>query len=61
MKTYTVYRYDYIRHVREPIGMVVERRNESRGNDIEGLVKLAQKLYSTSSLNSHISISPEER
>ncbi len=61
MKAYTVYRYDYIRHVREAVGMVVERRNGSRGNDIEGLLKLAQKLYSTSSLNSHISISPEER
>lgn len=59
MKTYTVYRYDYTRHVREPIGMVVERRNGDRGNDIESLLKLAQKLYSTLSLNSHIAISPE--
>jgi hypothetical protein len=59
MKTYTVYRYDYTRHVREPIGMVVERRNGDRGNDIESLLKLAQKLYSTSSLDSHIVISPE--
>jgi hypothetical protein len=59
MKTYTVYRYDYIRQVREPIGMVLERRKKDRGNDIWDLVKLAQKLYSTSSLDSHIVISPE--
>ena len=59
MKAYTVYRYDYIRQVREPVGMVMERRKLDRGNDIEGLLKLAQKLYSTSSLDSHIVISPE--
>jgi hypothetical protein len=59
VKAYTVYRYDYIRHVREPVGMVLERRKTDRGNDIEGLLKLAQKLYTTSSLDSHIVISPE--
>jgi len=59
VKAYTVYRYDYTRHVREPVGMVVERRNGERGNDIVGLLKLAQKLYSTSALDSHITISPE--
>jgi len=58
MKAYTVYRYDYNRQVREPIGMVVERRKWDRGNDIKGLLKLAQKLYSRSSLDSHIVISP---
>ena len=59
MKAYTVYRYDYNRQVREPVGTVLERRKLDRGNDIEGLLKLAQKLYSTSSLDSHIVISPE--
>lgn len=59
MKVYTVYRYDYIRQVREPVGMVIERRKRDRGSDIEGLLKLAQKLYTTSSLDSHIVISPE--
>jgi hypothetical protein len=58
VKVYTVYRYDYNRQVREPIGMVLERRKEDRGNDIKGLLKLAQKLYSRSSLDSHIVISP---
>ena len=59
MKAYTVYRYDYKLQVREPVGMVMERRKLDRGSDIEGLLKLAQKLYSTSSLDSHLTISPE--
>jgi hypothetical protein len=58
VKVYTVYRYDYNRQVREPIGMVLERRKGDRGNDIKGLLKLAQKLYSRSSPDSHIVISP---
>jgi len=58
VKVYTVYRYDYNRQVREPIGIVMERRNRDRGNNIKGLVKRAQKLYSASSLDSHIVISP---
>lgn len=58
MKVYTVYRYDYNRQVREQIGIVLERRKGDRGKDTEGLLKLAQKLYSTSSLDSHIVISP---
>ena len=58
MKAYTVYRYDYNRQVREPVGTVLERRKLDRGNDIKGLLKLAQKLYSKSSLDSHIVISP---
>jgi hypothetical protein len=58
VKVYTVYRYDYNIQVRVPIGMVLERRNRDRGNNIKGLLKLAQKLYSKSSLDSHIVISP---
>jgi len=59
VKTYTVYRYDYIRQVREPIGMVLERRKGDRGNNLEGLLKLAQRIYQTSPLDSHLVISPE--
>ena len=59
MKTYTVYRYDYIRHVREPIGVVLERRKGDRGNNTEGLLRLAQRIYPTSPLDSHLVISPE--
>jgi len=59
MKTYTVYRFDYVRQVREPVGELVERRSRDRGNNAEALLLLAQKLYSTSSLESHLIITPE--
>jgi len=59
MKTYTVYRFDYTRQEREPVGKLLERRIKDRGNNTEALLRLAQKLYSTSSLDSHIVIAPE--
>ena len=59
MKSYAVYRINFIRHESEPIGMVVERRRFYRGNNFEGLLKLAQKIFSTPSQDSFISISPE--
>jgi len=37
MKTYTVYRFDYTRLVREPVGELVERRSKDRGNNTEAL------------------------
>jgi hypothetical protein len=45
--------------MREPVGKLEERRRKDRGNNIEALLRLAQKLYSTSSLDSHIIITPE--
>jgi len=59
LKTYIVYRYDYIRQVREPVGKVVERRSKDRGDNEASLLKLAQKLYPTSSLDTRIGITPE--
>ena len=59
MKNYTVYRFDYNRHVREPVGELMERRSKERRNNNEDLLRLAQRLYSTSSLDSHIVINPE--
>ena len=59
MKAYTVYQIDFTRHVREPVGVVLERRRLDRGNNIDGLLKLARKLYSNPSPDSLISISPE--
>ena len=59
MKTYTVYRFDYLRQVKERVGELTERRSKDRGNNTAALLKLAQKLYSTSSLDSHIVITPE--
>lgn len=59
VRTFTVYRFDYIRQVREPVGKLMERRSKDRENNTEALLKLAQRLYSTSSLDSHIVITPE--
>lgn len=61
MKSYTVYRFDYLRQVREPIGELVERRRKDRGNNTEALLRLAQRIYPTSPLDSHLVISPEKR
>lgn len=59
MKTYIVYRYDYIQQVREPVGKVVERRSKDRGDNESSLLKLAKKLYPTSSPDIRIGITPE--
>lgn len=59
MKHYTVYRFDYDRQVREPVGKLLERRRAERRNNVADLLKLAQRLYSTSSLDSHIVIIPD--
>jgi hypothetical protein len=44
VKNYTVYRFDYIRQVREPVGKLVERRRAERRNNAEDLLRLAQRL-----------------
>ena len=59
MTTFTVYRFDYSRQTREPVGKVTERRKKERVNNTEALLKLAQRLYSTVSLDSHVVIAPE--
>ena len=59
MKNYTVYRFDYTRQVREPVGKLMERRRAERRNNAEDLLRLAQRLYSTSSLDSHVVIAPD--
>jgi hypothetical protein len=59
VKNYTVYRFDYIRQVREPVGKLVERRRAERRNNAEDLLRLAQRLYSASSLDSHLVIAPD--
>jgi len=59
LKTYIVYRYDYIQQVREPVGKVVERRSKDRGDNEASLLKLAQKLYPASSPDIRIGITPE--
>ena len=45
MKVYTVYKIDTIHRIREPVGVVLERRKLERGNNFVGLVKLAKIIY----------------
>jgi hypothetical protein len=59
LKTYTVYRFDYIREISEPVGKLVERRSKERVNNVGSLLKLAQKTYPTSSLDSRLVITPD--
>lgn len=58
MKTYTVYRVDYLRQERKPVGKLVERRSKDRGNDVGSLLKLAQMRYPPP-MDSHLVIVPE--
>ena len=56
MKTYTVYRVDHRTNKQELIGKVVERRNEERKNNAADLLRVAQKIYGTSSIDPNIFI-----
>jgi hypothetical protein len=56
MKTYTVYRIDYPTNKTEPIGTVVDRRKGERNNNAADMLRLAQKLFARSSIDSHIYI-----
>jgi hypothetical protein len=59
MKTYTVYRVDYVANKTKAIGKLAERRRGERNNNAADMLRLAQKIYSRSSIDSHIYISPE--
>jgi len=59
MRNVTVYRVDYVRKMKVPIGMVVERRVKERGDNIIGLLRLARKAFSTSTEEAfHIAVDP---
>lgn len=48
MRSVTVFRVDYVRKTKIPIGRVVERRERERGNNLIGLLRLARKEYASS-------------
>jgi hypothetical protein len=59
MKSVTVYRIDYVKKTRVPIGTVVERRKKDRGDSLLGLLRIARKTYSSSPQeNIQIAIDP---
>ena len=45
MKQVTVYRVDYVKKTKVPIGHVLERRTKERGDNLIGLLRLARKTY----------------
>jgi hypothetical protein len=59
VKTYIVYRVDYLRQAREPVGKLVERRRKEREDNVGSLLKLAQKLYPTPPIGTRLVITPE--
>jgi len=60
MIAYTVYRVDPLTNKTEAVGKVVERRMGERHNNAAGMLKLAQKLYGMSSIDSHMIIIRED-
>ncbi len=44
-REFTVYRMDYARGKKEPIGCILERRGSERGNNLLDLLKKARKLF----------------
>ncbi len=52
MQSVTVYKIDYAKKTRVPIGTVVERRKKDRGDNLLGLLRIARKTYSSSALDS---------
>ncbi|MGA7105049.1 MAG: hypothetical protein WBX49_06855 [Candidatus Deferrimicrobiaceae bacterium] len=59
MRNVTVFRVDYVRKMKVPIGLVVERRVKERGDNIIGLLRLARKAFSTSTEEAlHIAVDP---
>lgn len=45
MRTVTVYRVDYVKKTKVPIGRIEERRKKDRGGNLLGLLRLARKIY----------------
>jgi len=45
MRTVTVYRVDYVKKTKVPIGRVEERRKKGRGDNLLGLLRLARRIY----------------
>ena len=61
MRTVTVYRVDYVKKTRIPIGGVQERRKKDRGGNLLGLLRLARKIYGTSPEDAiHIAVDNRE-
>ena len=47
MRAVTVYRVDYDRKTRYPVGVVLEQRKTERGNNFKDLLRLARRLFAS--------------
>jgi hypothetical protein len=47
MHTVTVFRVDYVRKLKSPIGTVEERREKDRPGNLTGLLRIARKAFSS--------------
>jgi len=56
MRTYIVYRVDYLKSKTVKIGKVLDRREGERNNNPADMLRLAKIKYATSSIDSHIFI-----
>ena len=56
MRTYAVYRVEYLNNKTVKVGTVVDYRRAERNNNAKDMLRMAQKLYATSSIDSHIFI-----
>lgn len=48
MKSVKVYRVDYVRKTKKPIGVIEERRSSDRPDNEIGLLRLARKKFAAS-------------
>lgn len=48
MKNVQVYKVDYVRKTKRPIGYIEERRKSDRPDNLAGLVRLARRKYASS-------------
>ena len=61
MRMITVYRVDYARKSKVPIGWVKERRKKERGDNLLGLLRLARKTFALSLEDAlHIAVDGKE-
>jgi hypothetical protein len=59
VRNVTVYRVDYVRRSKVPIGQVVERRAKERGGNLFGLLRMARKAFASSAQEAfHIAVDP---
>jgi len=60
VKTYTVYRREFLNKNKVPIGMLVERREKERNKNAADILRLAQMLFANSYIDKQrITVFPE--